>query len=1064
MLAPEKGAAMPACSGCGEDLPSRARFCPGCGVVVAEGEGERRIVTVVFADLSGFTSWSEHTDPEQVRAVADAAAAGMIEVVQNHGGTVDKVIGDCVMGVFGAPVAHEDDPERAVRAALGMRDFVEENAERLAGMPLSIGVNTGEVMFATVGGSFTVIGDTVNTAARLQSAASRGQILVGAATAQACAGAIDLVEVDPIVAKGKDEPVAAFLAVAARDAAPRRIRRRAPLIGRDLELGRLTELWQRVQGEARPQLACILGDAGLGKSRVVAELLDRAADARVLRGHCLAYGEGITYWPVLEILRDLADIEADDEPLAVIAKLDALLTATGSEDLQALRTMAGAVSVLFGSETTPRGTYRVRELGQGELHWGLRRLLELLSREEPLIVVVEDLHWAEPALLELLAFLADGNGQFLVVATARPELRDAEPVVLERAPNRRVIDLAPLDAADSLQLVARLLGLDDVPPALANALADVSGNPLFLEEVVRMLADDGLTDFGQAVGEGPPRDDIRISLPPTVQALIDARLDSLDVDVREVLGHAAVAGAVFPTSALAALVGDAGRLDAALAELQHRDLLRATGEDLAFTHALVRDAAYARLAKTTRVTLHRRCAGWLSSRPAADDLIELVAHHLEQACLLAMEVSAADAPPTLEAVESLRLAALRAQRRSGIREAVRFYERALALVGPTVLPETTTELRLHRSQALAVLGRFDDAAAEMEDVASAAERVQRDDLRCGALVDLAKIERVTGKVPEAASHVTEAEAVARRLADDALVLKTVLAAGLVEAARGEVELSAARFREGVGAAARLEDTACQAEAHLQLGALLFNQGRLAEAEDEFSTAAMLGATEGSVHQQAQATFCLGMLKRYRGPRDEAEALSAQAVEWLDRVANRYVEIQARRTLVALALSRGEHTLAEERARAGLEAARDLPAWTTCALQRDLTRALARQGHLEAAAQAAQAAREAAAAGAGTSVARADLAEADVAAAAGDLERARAGYGRALQQLEERSLRLDAAEVRLEMGEALAELGDIETAREVLQQALDTLSAMGAHAVAAEAASALGSLPVESIAV
>ncbi len=369
------------CPSCGTLNAARAKFCNECGTKLAplvdipaadgratmeamlEAEeaavrshpGERRVVSVLFADLSGFTSFSERSDPEEVRALADEAAGRLGEIVVRYGGTVDKIIGDCVMAMFGAPTSHEDDPERAVRAALDMQDYVNEHSEKFAGLPLRIGVNTGETMYAPVGpgGQYTVIGDTVNVAARLQSAAAKGEILVGKPTYQAAAEAIELEAVAPIRAKGKEEPVPAFRAVRVKGGQVKRKAARTPLIGRGVEFDRLWELWEKARTERRPYLAVILGEPGMGKSRLLAEVTARLSGAAAVHwGRCLPYGEGITYWPVVELVKEAAGILVSDGPQEMSAKLGSLLESLGTDDVDELRTMASALANLVGVPTS----------------------------------------------------------------------------------------------------------------------------------------------------------------------------------------------------------------------------------------------------------------------------------------------------------------------------------------------------------------------------------------------------------------------------------------------------------------------------------------------------------------------------------------------------------------------------------------------------------------------------------------------------------------------------------------------------------------------------------------
>src|SRR5882672_4715966 len=398
---------MSVCASCGKELPGEFPFCPFCGAALTGAppglvHEERKVVTVLFADLVGFTTRAEAMDPEDVRALLSPYYARLRAELERFGGTVEKFIGDAVVALFGAPIAHEDDPERAVRAAIAVRRAVEElNAvDGWLNIHIRTAVHTGQAFVipsaSAIKGEMLAAGDVMNTAARLQSGAPVDGIVVGEATYRATSTHFDYREAEPVEAKGKAELIPIWEVVAERET-PDQPAARTPLVGRSTELAVLSELWDKARDEGRPQLVTVLGAPGIGKSRLLLALGERAEKDGIAHwGRFLPYGEGITYWPVTEILKSAAAIRHDDDPMAISAKLGALLESLPISDLDELRTMAAAAANLLGVATTPLATYSAEEIGQSELHWGIRRLLQLLAANHPLLLVFEDLHWAEP--------------------------------------------------------------------------------------------------------------------------------------------------------------------------------------------------------------------------------------------------------------------------------------------------------------------------------------------------------------------------------------------------------------------------------------------------------------------------------------------------------------------------------------------------------------------------------------------------------------------------------------------------------------------------------------------
>ncbi|HEX5468701.1 MAG TPA: adenylate/guanylate cyclase domain-containing protein [Gaiellaceae bacterium] len=612
----------------------------------------RKIVTVVFCDVVGSTALGESSDPEALQALLARYFERMKGIVESHGGSVEKFIGDAVMAVFGVPVVHEDDALRAVRAAAEMRD-----AFPALGVRGRIGVNTGEVVVGTVERLAT--GDAVNVAARLQQAADPDEILVGEATHDLVRGAVDAAPVEPLQLKGKAEPVAAYRLEAVHEAPERA--HDAPFVGRAREVASIREAWQRAASEQRCELVTVVGDAGVGKSRIVAEALDQL-DARVVRGRCLPYGDGVTYWPVVEVVKQLGARPTEPEA-------------------------ADAMRSLLGEST--------RVPGPEEIAWAFRKLLE---QEAPLVVVFDDIQWGDDTFLDLVEAvgLLSTGAPILLVCMARPELltrRSEWPVAI------RVEPLAA-EAVDEI-----LVGL---PPETRSRVASAAGgNPLFLTEMLAM-----------AKGDGP------VEVPPTLRALLGARLDQLDPLERAVLERGAVEGEVFHRGAVQALASPEVQVTPKLAALVRRQLIRPdraqlVGDDgFRFRHLLIRDAAYDALPKATRAELHERFADWLDVHGA--DLVELdeiVGYHLEQAAKAKTELGQPDERLSLRAAERLAKAARRMLRPGNDRPARGLFARAVELTRPFTLD---LYLKLDYAETL----HWEDPSGASGVAAAAADRAR----------------------------------------------------------------------------------------------------------------------------------------------------------------------------------------------------------------------------------------------------------------------------------------------------------------------------------------------------
>ena len=589
---------------------------------------QRKVVTVLFCDLVGSTALGESTDPEALRARMRRYFEDLRQVIERHGGTVEKFAGDAVMAVFGVPAAHEDDALRAVRAAVEMRTAVAEH-----GLEARIGINTGEVVVGGEGETL-VTGDPVNVAARLEQAASSGEILVGAETRALVRDAVRAEALAPLELKGKSRPVEAHrLLEVLDDAAPIARNLAAPLVGRERERQRLRRAFEDAVTDRTCQLFTLLGPAGMGKSRLVADFLERVgAEADVLRGRCLSYGEGITYWPLVEMLVPLGI-----DPETVVA-------------------------------STP-----------AETRVAVRKLLEARAGERPQVVVVDDLQWAEPEFVDLVEHVADlsRDASIFLLCVARTELLDARPNWGGGKLNATSLLLEPLGADDCDTLIANLLGGRDLGSDARERIASASGgNALFVEEMVAMVR--------ESEGDG------ELAVPPTINALLQARIDSLDVSLRIVLERAAIEGEVFHLGAVRHLSPDSSRpaLDEHLAALVRSELVRPEpslipDEDAyRFRHLLIREAAYAAMPKELRAQLHEDYAEWLAeTADEAFELDEIVGYHLERALLLRQELGLRDEELAGRTARRLFAAAKRALGRADMPAAAGLLQRVIDVGG-----------------------------------------------------------------------------------------------------------------------------------------------------------------------------------------------------------------------------------------------------------------------------------------------------------------------------------------------------------------------------------------------
>jgi class 3 adenylate cyclase/tetratricopeptide (TPR) repeat protein len=714
---------MVTCSRCGEDNSERARFCSACGTPLSgekiAAREMRKTVTVVFSDVAGSTSLGDARDPESMRRVMSRYFDEARVVHERHGGTVEKFIGDAVMAVFGIPTLHEDDALRAVRAAAEMRsrlDALNEELERDWGVRLQVrtGVNTGEVVagdpserqaFAT--------GDAVNVAKRLEEAAPAGEILLGESTFRLVRGVVTVEAVDPLGLKGKAGQVAAYRLLDVAIEGRGDVRRLdAPMVGREHERALLEQAYARAVRERSCHLFTLLGPAGVGKSRLAAEVIDSLQQkATVLVGRCLPYGDGITFWPIVEVLRQAADLRENDTPDQARAKIESLLAASLEAPAIAER-VAHAIGLPAASASAD------------ETFWGVRKLFEALAHPRPLVLVFDDVHWAEQTFLDLVEHVGDWtrDAPILLLCLARAELLDQRPGWGGGKLNATSILLEPLTDEECGVLVENLLGHARLPEEVGGRIVDAAGgNPLFVEEMLAMLIDDGL--LRRENGHWAAATEIaEIAVPPSIQALLSARLDRLEGAEREVLERASVEGKVFHRGAVLELAPELLRpeVPGQLLTLQRKELIRPSRSDFAgddafrFRHLLIRDAAYDAIPKQRRAELHERFAAWLEA--AAGERVreyeEILGYHLEQAYHYRCELGPPDERArTLarNAAERLATAGRRAIARDDMGAARSLLSRAHSLLDPD--ERLWLELAPELAEALAERGESAKAEA-----------------------------------------------------------------------------------------------------------------------------------------------------------------------------------------------------------------------------------------------------------------------------------------------------------------------------------------------------------------
>ena len=737
---------MQICPSCGEENPAKFRLCGYCGTPLAQAlppQELRKTVTIIFSDLKGSTALGEMIDPEALHEIKNRYFGVMADVLAHHGGKIEKYIGDAIMAVFGLPKVREDDALRAVRAALGMQEALHRinlDFERAYGITLAarMGVNTGEVVATADPNADQRLadGDAVNVAARLEQASPAMEVYIGDLTYQLVRDQVEVEPVEPLTLKGKSEPVPAYRLMAVRAETALAAAARSPLVGRDAEVALLGRAFEQAAAGRRGRLVTVIGDAGVGKSRLIADFVGSVANrGAVVRGRCLPYGDGITFWPIVDVTRQAATISDEDSPDVAREKLSGLVDADVPERDEIVARVCSAVGL--STEAYP----------VAELFWAIRKLFEGLAARHPLVVVVDDIHSAEATFLELLDHIVESAEQpILLLCSARHELLDHHHEWGEHEGTQRIV-LHPLSEADTETMIDRLLGRSGLAPDVrARVGRAAEGNPLFVEQLVSMLVDREMirADGDQWVAAG---DLSELTIPPSIQALLSARLDHLNREERAVIEPASVIGLIFPEPAVEELVPDPLRpgVLAQLGVLDRKQFVhpQPTGDDFyRFHHLLIRDAAYNSLLKRARAQLHEKFAIWAErvnkERDRETEFEEILGYHLEQAYRYRLDLGPLDDEGRRigeKAAERLSDAGRRALARGDVPAASNLLTRATGL-----LPEHH-QLRLkilpHLAEALIEEGDLDRALVVLDD-AQAASTATGDT----ALGALARLERL----------------------------------------------------------------------------------------------------------------------------------------------------------------------------------------------------------------------------------------------------------------------------------------------------------------------------------
>jgi len=914
---------------------------------------ERRIATVLFADLVGFTTFSEAADPEQVKGLVDHCFAELCSDITAFGGKVDKIVGDAIVALFGAPVAHEDDAERAVRAALRMQETLARlREERTIDARLRVGVNTGEVIVGALraGGDYTALGDAVNTASRLQSAAQPDEILVGPQTCVATHHAIHYEDRGALTVKGREEPVKVWRAV--ETIAPpgqRRRHTRTPLIGREPEMTLLRSIVDSAVQRNRAHCVMLIGDAGVGKSRLAGEIATyarQAHDARILGGQCIPYGADV-WWPIAEAIRGACGLSVDDTGPAARQKLTDVVSAIPdvSDPIETGRVVNGLLYLLGHL-----GDFADVEPGRArdDSARSARVLFQHLARAQPLVLVLSELQWADELVLHLLERLLVRlrNLSFIVVGTALPDARPHARIDATRG-NLTIMGVEPLDERSVHELATALLG-DGAEPRLSTALYERSGgNPFFVEELAALLRESA------TAADDPLRFLDAGGVPVTLQGLVAARLDALTPETRSLLEDCAVIGSGGSPQAAYAL-GQARGLnpdDRMLRALAERELIDVPdgGAEFTFTSEVIREVAYGTITKSERACRHALLASWLAERADPDDANahERVAYHYAMATAITRELGhLADVPADLEtrAVAAIETAALQARYTEMWRNAHRLYDQALLAAGPAIDDATRLRLLLGRARAAAEQRDLADAQRDVDAVLLGADD---DTHACAdAMTLLADIQTMEGDYVAARETIEVAISKWRALRDVHGEAEAIRVRGRNSMFSGDMGAAEADLAQALARYQEAGDRRGEAWALQNLATISFFRGDALTAEKRLSRAEATFRDLGDFGGLNWTFAVLAWVRFMQGQRDEAERLALAQLPESEATGNRWVTAILQILLGNLALWSGRASTAIERSTAAIATMEELgDPWGTGQATVVRNRALAAAGRV-----------------------------------------------------------------------------------------------------------------------
>ncbi|MEO1063944.1 MAG: adenylate/guanylate cyclase domain-containing protein [Actinomycetota bacterium] len=912
------------CPSCASPVPEEARFCPSCGHLL-RGSEERRIVTVLFADLVGFTALGELRDPEQLKLLVDRCFERLVADITAFGGSVDKIVGDAIVALFGAPLAHEDDPERAVRAALRMqRTVAEVSADLDTSIQMRIGINTGEVLVGALraGGDYTAMGDTVNLAARLETTAAPGEVLVGPDTYEATSEVVRYVSRGTMAVRGREGAIAVHVATEELTLPGRRPRpQRAPLVGRDSEIRLLGSAIDAAVDREHAHLILIPGEAGQGKTRLAEEVALQAElehDALVLEGRCLPYGETSPWWPIAEAIRQFFGVSPVDPPSTVRERIDQhVASLVGEDDRDAV---AAGLSHLLGVEEL--GAPIERSRARDDALDALYRYLAAMLEQRPVIILISDVHWADAQMLEVAErMLVSLRSQpFVVIATTRWSGDDERWVAQTGRHNTVICNLLPLDRGATARLAAALLGTDVSAELAADLYERTGGNPFFLEELVYLLSDSAAAM--PADDTGP----IMTELPDTLRGLVSARLDALTSEQRRMVQDAAVIGRDGPVYALVLMAqeSDDPAPEHTFSQLVAKDIFETVGSGWRFRSDLVREVAYGTLTKAARAQQHAGIGEWLEAHPEKSDLTlrtaSRIAHHFYTAASLAVELgSVAELPSGLRerALASLERAASLAEQADSNYAAGKAYARILDLAEDEDLPRRLRAL-LGRAAVRLDLRELAGARIDGEAARSLAAEHADEAGEAQALTLLSEVHVLEGDVDGARVAIDDSISRWRHLGDDAGLAEAFRQSGFIsmrQGARIDAELS---FRAALDIYRANDDRAGEGWCLQNLAWLAFEQGAVEVADEYLSTSMQLFREVGDIGGIGWASGLMAYVRFYQGKTDEAEELATHTLSESERRGEPWATGMMQVLLASISLWSGRVREAIERAGAANE--------------------------------------------------------------------------------------------------------------------------------------------------